>query len=56
MKIGILSAMTKEHDQLVGLTIQTAVYFFLAMAAVYVENWVIHHKEQKDVARMLQFL
>ena len=29
---------------------------FLAMAAVYFENWVIHHKEQKDVARMLQFL
>ena len=44
------------HDQLVGLTVQTAVYFFLAMAAVYAENWVIHHKEQKDVARMLQFL
>ena len=33
------------HDQMIGLTIQTIVYFALACIAVYAENWYLHHKE-----------
>lgn len=31
--------------QIRALTVQTIVFFFLACAAVYVENWVIRHRE-----------
>ena len=33
------------HDQMIGLTIQTIIYFALACIAVYAENWYLHHKE-----------
>lgn len=32
--------------QMKGMIIQTIVYFFLACAAVYVENWILRHKEE----------
>lgn len=31
--------------QMKAMIVQTIVYFFLACAAIYVENWVIRHKE-----------
>ena len=38
--------LSSAHDQMIALTIQTVVYFILATAAVYAENWVIRHKDE----------
>ena len=38
--------LSTAHDQMIVLTVQTAIYFFLSMAAVYAENWVIRNKEK----------
>ena len=40
--------LSTAHDQMIALTIQTVVYFFLSTIAVYIENWVIRHKEEID--------
>ncbi len=34
------------HDQMIAMTIQTIIYFLAACVAIYVENWVIRHKEK----------
>ena len=31
--------------QMKAMVLQTIIYFFLACAAIYLENWVIRHKE-----------
>lgn len=28
-----------------AMIVQTIIYFFLACAAIYIENWVLRHKE-----------
>ena len=38
--------MAAAGMQMRAMTLQTIVYFFLACAAVYVENWVLRHKEE----------
>ncbi|MBQ8071663.1 MAG: ABC transporter permease [Bacteroidales bacterium] len=38
--------LSTAHDQMIALTIQTVVYFFLSTVAVYIENWIIRHKEE----------
>lgn len=38
--------LSTAHDQMIALTIQTVVYFFLSTIAVYIENWIIRHKEE----------
>ncbi|MBR6414773.1 MAG: ABC transporter permease [Bacteroidales bacterium] len=40
--------LSTAHDQMIALTIQTVVYFFLSTIAVYIENWIIRHKEEID--------
>ena len=35
--------LSTAHDQMIALTIQTVVYFFLSTVAVYIENWIIRH-------------
>ena len=37
--------MNSALTQMSALTLQTIVYFFLSCVAIYVENWVIRHKE-----------
>lgn len=39
------------HDQMIGLTIQTIIYFFLACVSCYVENWIIRHKTMLSAAK-----
>lgn len=39
------------HTQIIGMTIQTIVYFFLACLSIYVENWVIRHKQMLSDAK-----
>ena len=38
--------LATAHDQMIALTIQTVLYFVLAMAAVSLENWVIRNRER----------
>ena len=38
--------MAAAGMQMRAMTLQTIVYFFLACAAVYVENWALRHKEE----------
>ena len=38
--------LATAHDQMIALTIQTVVYFVLAMAAVSLENWIIRNRER----------
>lgn len=38
--------MAAAGMQMRAMTLQTIIYFFLACAAVYVENWVLRHKEE----------
>lgn len=40
--------LSTAHDQMIALTIQTVVYFVLSTIAVYIENWIIRHKEEID--------
>ena len=45
--------LSAAHDQMVALTIQTVIYFFLSTAAVYAENWVIRHKKEIEFRKEL---
>ncbi len=38
--------MSAADMQMKAMIIQTIIYFFLACAAVYVENWILRHKEE----------
>ena len=38
--------MAAAGMQMRAMTLQTIIYFFLACAAIYVENWVLRHKEE----------
>ena len=38
--------LATAHDQMIALTIQTVVYFFLSTLAVYAENWVIRNRQK----------
>lgn len=38
--------MTAASGQMVAMTIQTIVYFFLSFVAIFIENWVLRHKEK----------
>lgn len=38
--------MSSADVQMKAMIIQSIVYFFLACAAVYVENWILRHKEE----------
>lgn len=38
--------LATAHDQMIALTIQTVLYFVLAMAAVSLENWIIRNRER----------
>lgn len=41
------------HDQMIVMTIQTIVYFFLACVGMYVENWAVQHRERLAAAKKL---
>ena len=36
--------LAAAHDQIIALTIQIVIYFFLSTVAVYAENWIVRHK------------
>ena len=38
--------MAAAGMQMRAMTLQTIIYFFLACAAIYVENWILRHKEE----------
>ena len=48
--------LATAHDQMIALTIQTALYFALSMAAVSLENWVLRNKERirEESARRIE--
>lgn len=41
------------HTQFIALTVQTIVYFILACISIYVENWLLRHKEKLRAAKRL---
>ena len=38
--------MAAAATQMKAMILQTIIYFFLSCACIYLENWVIHHKEE----------
>ncbi|MDD7456388.1 MAG: hypothetical protein PUK70_09125 [Bacteroidales bacterium] len=38
--------MSIAKEMIEFITLQTMIYFFFACSCVYLENWVLHHKEK----------
>jgi len=45
--------LSENHDLIWAMTIQTIVYYVLASVAIYVENWVLKHREEIRLRREL---
>ncbi len=41
-----------SHTQMFWMTVQTIVYFCTACIAIFVENWIIHHKSMLEEKKM----